>query len=208
MYVRHAFPLPRKLHPHHLRCTVPLQWGAVLRYAVTQKMHLVDVLLQQYVAAAIPLKWVSTSPSSTYDARMAANHHPVGGRDYPRTLQEFDEFFSSEAACTDLLRRLRWPDGFPCPACNGYTAWTTARGQLRCAACQRQTFPIAGTIFESTRKPLRLWFWAMWFMTNQKFGGIALGLQRLLGPGSCQADCPCELSGLGFDGLGTVRGVP
>ena len=55
---------------------------------------------------------------------MAANHHPVGGRDYPRTWQKFDVFFSSEAACTDLLRRLRWPDGFLCPAGNGYTAWT------------------------------------------------------------------------------------
>jgi hypothetical protein len=53
---------------------------------------------------------------------MAANHHPVGGKDYPRTLQEFDEFFSSEAACSDFLRRLRWPDGFQCPACNEHTA--------------------------------------------------------------------------------------
>ncbi len=117
---------------------------------------------------------------------MAANHHPVGGRDYPRTLQEFDEFFSSEAACTDFLRRLRWPDGFLCPACNGHTAWTTARGQLRCVACQRQTSPIAGTIFEGTRKPLRIWFQAMWYVTNQKLGGSALGLQHLLGLGSYQ----------------------
>ena len=117
---------------------------------------------------------------------MAANHHPVGGKDYPRTLQEFDEFFLSEAACTDFLRRLRWPDGFLCPVCNGHTAWTTARGQLRCVACQRQTSPIAGTIFEGTRKPLRMWFQAMWFVTNQKLGGSALGLQRLLGLGSYQ----------------------
>ncbi len=117
---------------------------------------------------------------------MAANHHPVGGKDYPRTLQEFDEFFSSEAACSDFLRRLRWPDGFQCPACNEHTAWTTARGQLRCVACQRQTSPIAGTIFEGTRKPLRMWFQAMWFVTNQKLGGSALGLQRLLGLGSYQ----------------------
>ena len=117
---------------------------------------------------------------------MAANHHPVGGSDYPRTLQEFKEFFSSEAARTDLLRRLRWPDGFLCPACNGHTAWTTARGQLRRVACQRRTSPIAGTISEGTRKPLRLWFWAIWFVANQKLGGSALGLHRLLGahPGS------------------------
>jgi hypothetical protein len=59
----------------------------------------------------------------------------------------------------------------------------TARRVLRCGACQRQTSPIAGTIFEGTRKPLRIWFQAMWFVTNQKSGGSALGLQRIPGLG-------------------------
>lgn len=62
----------------------------------------------------------------------------------------------------------------------------TARRVLRCRACQRQTSPIAGTILEGTRKPLRIWFQAMWFVTNQKSGGSALGLQRILGLGSYQ----------------------
>ncbi len=44
----------------------------------------------------------------------------------------------------------------------------------------------AGTIFEGTRKPLRLWFQAMWYVTSQKFGGNALGLKRILGLGSYQ----------------------
>lgn len=112
--------------------------------------------------------------------------HPVGGVDYPRTLQEFDEWFTSEEACRDYLQRLRWPDGFRCPACAGRRAWMTGRGQFRCAACQRQTSPIAGTIFEGTRKPLRAWFQAMWYVTSQKHGGSALGLQRVLGLGSYQ----------------------
>lgn len=62
----------------------------------------------------------------------------------------------------------------------------TARGMLRCAACQRQTSSIAGTILEGTRKPLRTWFEAMRFVTSQKGGGSALGLQRVLGLGSYQ----------------------
>ena len=110
--------------------------------------------------------------------------HPVGGTDYPRTLQEFDEWFPSEEACADYLRRLRWPDGFRCPSCAGDKAWSTTRGQWRCAKCQRQTSEIAGTIFEGTRKSLRMWFQAMWYVTSQKFGGSALGLQRVLGLGS------------------------
>ena len=42
----------------------------------------------------------------------------------------------------------------------------------------------AGTIFEGTRKPLRTWFLAIWFVTSQKNGMSALGLQRALGLGS------------------------
>ncbi len=112
--------------------------------------------------------------------------HPVGGVDYPRTLKEFDEWFPSEAACADFLRRVRWPEGFRCPVCGKTVAWMTARGQLRCARCQRQTSATAGTIFEGTRKPLRLWFQAMWYVTNQKHGVSALGVQRILGLGSYQ----------------------
>ena len=112
--------------------------------------------------------------------------HPVGGQDYPRTMQEFDVWFSSEAACLSFLTRLRWPEGFRCPVCNSPKGWATTRGNIRCAKCQRQTSPIAGTIFEGTRKPLRTWFQAIWYVTSQKFGGSALGLKRVLGFGSYQ----------------------
>lgn len=108
--------------------------------------------------------------------------HPVGGGDYPRALQEFDGWFPSEAACLEYLQRIRWPEGFRCPRCGGPSAWRTARGQFRCVTCECQTSPTAGTIFEGTRKPLRTWFLAMWYVTSQKHGG----LQRVLGLGSYQ----------------------
>ena len=57
---------------------------------------------------------------------------------------------------------------------------------FRCSSCARQTSVTAGTLFEGTRKPLRLWFQAMWYFTNQKHGVSALGLQRILGLGSYQ----------------------
>ncbi len=59
-------------------------------------------------------------------------------------------------------------------------------GLIRCAACQHKISVIAGTMFHGTRKPLRLWFQAIWYVTSQKFGGNALGLQRALGLGSYQ----------------------
>jgi transposase-like protein len=42
----------------------------------------------------------------------------------------------------------------------------------------------AGTIFQDTRTPLATWFRAMWWITSQKTGASALGLQAVLGFGS------------------------
>jgi len=55
---------------------------------------------------------------------------------------------------------------------------------LLCRHCRRQVSLTAGTIFQDTHKPLRLWFLTMWFITSQKNGVSALGLQRVLGIGS------------------------
>src|SRR4030043_460349 len=50
--------------------------------------------------------------------------------------------------------------------------------------CGYRTSVIAGTVFQDTKKPLRLWFRAIWHVTSQKYGANALGLQRVLGLGS------------------------
>lgn len=57
---------------------------------------------------------------------------------------------------------------------------------MKCRDCDRQTSVTAGTIFHKTRKPLRLWFQVMGWITAQKSGASALGLQRIVGLGSYQ----------------------
>jgi len=104
--------------------------------------------------------------------------------EYPKTVLEFEEWFATEEACREYLRRLRWPEGFRCPRCKGDKAWVMGRGLMRCTHCDLQTSVTAGTIFQDTRLPLRLWFRAMWYVTNQKHGVSAVGLQRVLGLGS------------------------
>lgn len=49
----------------------------------------------------------------------------------------------------------------------------------------------SGTIFHRSRLPLRVWFRAMWWVTNQKGGVSALGLQRSLGLGSYETAWAC-----------------
>lgn len=101
--------------------------------------------------------------------------------EYPRNLIELEAAFSTEASCRDYLARLRWPDGFRCPHCGGGKAWTVRSVLYQCADCDHQTSVTAGTIFQDTRTPLPVWFRAMWWVTTQKNGASALGLQRVLG---------------------------
>ncbi len=100
---------------------------------------------------------------------------------YPRSLREFEARFSTEEACREYLSKLRWSEGFVCPGCGGGQSWSTARGLQVCAECGHQASVTAGTIFEGSHKPLTTWFRAIWWVTSQKTGTSALGLQRVLG---------------------------
>lgn len=104
--------------------------------------------------------------------------------DFPRDLAEFEARFSTEAACREYLFQLRWPEGFRCPRCARGKTWPLRGVLLECADCGHQTSVTAGTIFQDTRKPLTLWFRAAWWVTSQKTGTSAMGLQRVLGLGS------------------------
>lgn len=112
---------------------------------------------------------------------------PVAGTDYPATWSQFLDWFGDDAACARYLERLRWPMGFACAACGVVgEPYRATRGRLMCRACSHQGSVTAGTIFDKTRTPLKVWFAAIWYLTSQKHGVSALGLQRVLGLGSYQ----------------------
>lgn len=103
---------------------------------------------------------------------------------YPADMMDFMDMFRDEAACLEYLSLVRWPDGYVCSRCGCHGAWKMSSGLYRCKECRYAGSVIAGTIFENTRKPLRLWFQAIWYVVNQKHGVSALGLQKALGLGS------------------------
>ena len=104
------------------------------------------------------------------------------GVDYPTDLSQFDRFFPDEEACAGYLQGLRWPEGFVCPKCgHAGEAWRMRRGLFLCSQCRAQTSVTAGTIFEGTRKPLKLWFIAAWEITSHKYGANATDIKRMLG---------------------------
>ena len=106
--------------------------------------------------------------------------------DYPRNLSELEKRFASEAACREYLIVLRWPGGFRCPRCDGHKTWSMKDGLFRCVSCDYKCSVISGTIFEGTRKPLVLWFRAIWWVCSQKNGTSAQSVQRILELGSYQ----------------------
>jgi len=102
-------------------------------------------------------------------------------KEYPMTFEEFTSKFATEEQCRDYLYGLRWSDGFICPKCGNEKAFKIGESLYQCTECRRQTSVIAGTIFQDTRKPLKVWFTAIWWVTTQKTGASAMGLQRVLG---------------------------
>lgn len=112
---------------------------------------------------------------------------PIAGRDYPRDWRQLLDWFRDEESCLSYLERLRWPEGFVCPRCGQKAEpFRASRGRLMCRRCRHQASATAGTVFDKTRTSLRTWFAAVWYVTNQKPGVSALGLQRVLGLGSYQ----------------------
>jgi predicted amidophosphoribosyltransferase len=87
--------------------------------------------------------------------------------DYPRNLEEFVAKFQSEDDCIDYIMQLRWPNGFVSPRCQCGKAWKTSRNLMHCAQCGHQTSITAETLFQNTRKPLRLWCHVMWWVMSQ-----------------------------------------
>ncbi len=96
----------------------------------------------------------------------------------------FMEMFQTEESCIEYLCLVRWPEGYKCTRCKSGSYWKTARYLYHCKKCGYESSVTAGTLFQGTRKPLRLWFQAIWYVVNQKNGVSALGLQKALGLGS------------------------
>jgi len=108
--------------------------------------------------------------------------------EFPSTEAEFRGRFADEDQCRAYLARWKWPEGFRCGHCGGKTAYflPSKRVVYECAGCGHQVSVIVGTIFEQSKKPLVLWFRAIFEVTASKQGISAAELQRKLGLGSYQ----------------------
>ncbi|WP_028456617.1 IS1595 family transposase [Chitinilyticum litopenaei] len=100
------------------------------------------------------------------------------------SLSAFQQQFGAESQCQTALEQARWPQGFRCPHCQ-HPACYRIQGRthplFQCRACRKQTSLTAGTLFEKSPLPLRLWFLALYLIGEAKTGLSALALKRQLG---------------------------
>src|SRR4030042_3098624 len=99
------------------------------------------------------------------------------------TLYQFLRKYSDDDKCLEAIKNTRWPDGITCRVCQKITNHyrLSKRRAYECEFCGSHVYPLAGTIFEKTTTPLRLWFYAMFLMIKTRCGVSAKQLQRELG---------------------------
>lgn len=119
-------------------------------------------------------------PANERYPRAAAAEDP----DYP--LTEFSRDFPDSDACLDLLWRERHsPDGrrAHCRSCGRERSFhrTRSRASYTCDSCGLHVHPMKGTIFERSRTPLELWFYAIYLMGATRGGISARQMERDLG---------------------------
>src|SRR5262245_36233697 len=86
---------------------------------------------------------------------------PVGGVDFPRSWQEFRDWFPDDAGCVDYVAELRWRTGFVCPTCSADRSWRTADLSWMCAGCGHKTSATAGTMLHRSHTPISTWLTAV-----------------------------------------------
>jgi hypothetical protein len=117
---------------------------------------------------------------------MAKKTKPI----HQMTIPQWEKAFPTEEACQAYLVAHRWPDGIVCPRCGHEVkhAVSTMAFKWQCYACAPNSgyrfSVIAGTIFENTNKPLRVWFRVIHMMLTSKKGISSLQIMRVMGFGS------------------------
>lgn len=99
------------------------------------------------------------------------------------TIFDFDREYPDDAACLESLVQRLYPDGISCPKCEAVTRHHRVKSRTcyECQHCGHQEYPMAGTIFEGSATSLRLWFYAMFLMSQTRGGISAKQLERELG---------------------------
>jgi transposase-like protein len=99
------------------------------------------------------------------------------------TVKEFFARFPDEGACLTHIMEVRYGLRHTCAACEVYGTFhkLAERRAFSCAHCGHHVYPTAGTVFQDTRTPLQVWFYAIYLFVTTRHGVSGKELQRALG---------------------------
>jgi transposase len=99
------------------------------------------------------------------------------------SFHNFLKRFPDDEACLEEIKKLQYPKGIYCTECGMATKHYKIKNRISyaCKICRSQVSPLRGTIFEKTTTPLRVWFYAMFLMTQTRAEIPITRLQRELG---------------------------
>jgi transposase len=99
------------------------------------------------------------------------------------TVGEFFARFPDDEACLNHIMEVRFGIRHVCQACGveGTFHKLTKRRAFSCSSCGDHLYPTAGTVFQDTRTPLRVWFYAIYLFVTTRHGVSGKELQRSLG---------------------------
>lgn len=96
-----------------------------------------------------------------------------------KSLTELMVAFQDPQAAIDHFTVVRWGNGQFCPHCGHDKVYSLKRKNIyRCAQCKTNFSITVGTIFENSKLPLRVWFGAIWLITNHPKGIASTTLAR------------------------------
>jgi transposase len=100
------------------------------------------------------------------------------------TFQQFEKDFPTDDSCLEQIKEQRFPQGIAhCSKCLKSRKHYRVHGRTAyaCETCGNHIYPLAGTIFEKSSTPLRIWFHAMYLMGSTRCGISAKQIQRETG---------------------------
>ncbi|MGH7091357.1 MAG: IS1595 family transposase [Stellaceae bacterium] len=101
----------------------------------------------------------------------------------PFSVREFFARFPSDDACLEHVMAVRYGLRHACGHCGVESTFhrLTERPAYSCAHCGAHVYPCAGTVFQDTRTPLQMWFYAIYLFVTTRHGVSGKELQRTLG---------------------------
>jgi transposase len=99
------------------------------------------------------------------------------------TVREFFGRFPDDDACLTHIMEVRYGLRHECRNCGVYSTFhkLAKRPAFSCAACGAHVYPCAGTIFQDSRTPLTVWFYAIYMFVTTRHGVSGKELERTLG---------------------------